>query len=153
MIHILAGLQQLWICRFEDQGGQKGISTCWIECYLPHSLRRVRISGRPSLFPYSIVNQPIKEMYATRKQVRLKRTADTDCVSILLAEIRGNWDFKSCMSLMKVIEIIAVEKPLTTPTMVSHLQNMAGSWLRNQDCKIFVDLTNKTPEIYIYITK
>jgi hypothetical protein len=42
-----------------------------------------------------------------------------------------------------------VEKPATSPIMVSHLQYMAGCWLKNQEREIFADLTNKTPEIYI----
>lgn len=34
-----------------------------------------------------------------------------------------------------------VEKPVTTPAIISHLQYLAPPLLENEDCNIFMDLT------------
>lgn len=53
------------------------------KCY---DLGNLKISIRPSLFPYSIANQPTKDKYAKKKHVRLMRTALTRQESIHAAK-------------------------------------------------------------------
>lgn len=106
-----------------------------------YDLRRVKISWSPSFFPYWIANQPIIEKYITKKQACLKRAIFIACGSILGTQMWGNHDFIWCISLIKLMEIKDIKKPVTTPANTSNLQYLALLMLDNQDSNNFVDLT------------
>lgn len=107
----------------------------------------------PILFPYWTASQPVIVKYATRKQARLKWTVCKACRSNLTAPNRENAETFSCTSLTKIMQINDVENPVITPATISHLKYLNFSSLKNQECKIFVDLTVKEPLSTIFQSK
>lgn len=97
--------------------------------------RILKISGRLSLFPYWTINQPTKEKYATRKQPRFRWIKN---LAVKYLSIQG---ISGCRILKTVMAINEVEKPVISPAITSHLQNMALSLLEYQESNIFVHLT------------
>lgn len=96
--------------------------------------RILKISGRLSLFPYWIINQPTKEKYATRKQARFR------WIKNLAVKYLRTQGISGCRILKTVMVINEVKKPVTSPANISHLQNIALSLLEYQDSNIFVHL-------------